>query len=134
MSTKPKQRVVQRLCYSVHEAADSLGMSETYFRSNVLPHLPVVDAGTRVLVDVEDLRRWVDEHKVTSSASRERQGVAGRSGSGSTGRGKSLPPESETALRLTERLERSMRRRSQAKAQVLPFTGASSRRGSSEHG
>jgi len=50
---------VPRVTLTIVEAAASLGISESSFRSLVLPELRVVCAGPRLkLVRVEELDRW----------------------------------------------------------------------------
>lgn len=63
--SKPRTREIARLAYSIPEAAEALGMGETFFRAEVLPKLDRVDAGSRVLVDVEDVKAWLKQHKVS---------------------------------------------------------------------
>ena len=53
--------LVDRLALRPKEAAAALGLSERAFRT-LLPQLPHVRAGTAVLIPVDSLRRWLDEH------------------------------------------------------------------------
>lgn len=130
--TRPRSRQVERLCYSVAEAADALGIGETVFRKEVLPSLPIVGIGTVPRVAVDDLRRWVDEHKAIASALPSAPAAAGPSVGRSTGSAKSRLPVSATARRLAAKVERCTRRDSKGSASVVPLHG--SRRRSPEHG
>ena len=51
---------VTRLTYSIAEASAALGIGETAFRANVLPHLRVVRLGGRVLVPVREVERYIE--------------------------------------------------------------------------
>lgn len=67
--TAPIRRFeLSRLAVSVAEGSNMLGMSETLFRSEVLPGLPRVNVGTKILLDVDDLRRWLAGRRVTGPA------------------------------------------------------------------
>lgn len=44
------------------EAAASLGVGRDFFREHVLDELRVVRRGRLVLVDVDELRRWLEEN------------------------------------------------------------------------
>jgi excisionase family DNA binding protein len=48
-----------RLALSPAEAADALGVSVDFFDLHIRPELRVVRRGRRVLVPVEELRRWL---------------------------------------------------------------------------
>jgi excisionase family DNA binding protein len=50
---------VARKAYSRDEAARALGVSLTFFESQVLPELRVVRRGRRVLVPDAELDRWL---------------------------------------------------------------------------
>jgi hypothetical protein len=52
--------VVERLAYSVSEAAAALGVGETAFREHVLPALRVVYVGRRPLVPRRELECYLD--------------------------------------------------------------------------
>ena len=49
-----------RLALSIREAAAALGVSEGLVRE-CLPELPHVHLGERVLIPVDELRRWLQE-------------------------------------------------------------------------
>jgi hypothetical protein len=51
-----------RLALSIPEAAASLGFSETHFRAEILPDLPVL-RGTRPRILVHDLEAWAERRK-----------------------------------------------------------------------
>jgi hypothetical protein len=53
---------VPRLALTRQEAAQSLGISIDHYERHVLPELRVVRSGRLVLVPVDELRRWVDDH------------------------------------------------------------------------
>ena len=55
---------VTPLAYSISQACAALGVGETVFRANVLPHLRVVRLGGRVLIPVRDLERYVETNTV----------------------------------------------------------------------
>jgi len=59
MDTKTK-RPVPRLALRVAEAAESLGLSEEFFRQQVSPELRWVRRGRAKLVAVSELERWLD--------------------------------------------------------------------------
>lgn len=44
------------------KAARRLGVSPGFFKSHVLPELRVVRRGSRVLVPVSELERWIDRN------------------------------------------------------------------------
>ncbi|MCP5057490.1 MAG: helix-turn-helix domain-containing protein [bacterium] len=60
-----------RLALSLPEAARALGVSERHLRS-VLPELPHVHLGARVLVPVDALREWLESKAVGERAASER--------------------------------------------------------------
>src|SRR5665213_3508684 len=49
------------------EAAEYTGVSLTTFKEHVQPRLRVVEIGRRVLFDVQELDKWVEEQKVSVS-------------------------------------------------------------------
>lgn len=49
-----------RLALTVSEAAQSLGIGRTSFYEHVLPELRVVKVGSRVLVPVSELQRYLE--------------------------------------------------------------------------
>jgi excisionase family DNA binding protein len=54
---------VPRVTLTKQEAADALGVSLDSFERHVLPHLRVVRCGRRVLIRLEELRRWAEENE-----------------------------------------------------------------------
>ncbi|MFT5093474.1 MAG: hypothetical protein ACKVII_26900 [Planctomycetales bacterium] len=52
---------VPRLCLSVFEAAKSVGLSEKHFREEVLPCIPHLRVGRRIVIPVDGLREWLSE-------------------------------------------------------------------------
>jgi hypothetical protein len=52
----------QRLAYSLEEAAESIGVSRSYFHEQVRPELKIVRRGARVFVPVVELERWLSEN------------------------------------------------------------------------
>ena len=50
---------VPRLCLSVFEAAKSVGLSEKHFREEVLPRIPHLRVGRRIVIPVDGLREWL---------------------------------------------------------------------------
>jgi hypothetical protein len=117
------------------EAAEYLGVSENYFREQVLPAIERVYVGSCPRVDVKDLDAWVDRQKATSSDGAASD-AAGLCDSRSTARGLSSAQASEAKAierRLTERVARSTRSTSRASAnagQVIDHPTRHSRRGS----
>jgi pyruvate/2-oxoglutarate dehydrogenase complex dihydrolipoamide acyltransferase (E2) component len=134
VSAKPRDRAIQRLCYSIPEAAEAFGIGEDLFRAEVLPRLARIDVGTRVLLDVEDLRAWVKEHKATASANQEAPAPRTRSGSVSAVGDASSPRARRIAQKLNERLADSTPKSSPENGRVLELASSSSRRGSPRHG
>lgn len=114
------------LTVPVPKAAEMIGRSVKYFRKEVLPHLDIIP-GSRPLVVVESLERWVDTHKVSLSGKRAR---LGSSASGSTAKGSKSGRVSPTERRLLDRVERFTAKRSQESdgAEVVLFPKGDSRR------
>lgn len=133
MSTPARSRQVERLLYSPSEAAEALGMGETFFRAEVLPKLPRVDVGTRVLVDVNDLRQWVDDHKDTGCV-RQAQKRRSRSASASTAKDASSPRAREIAARLNARQDASTPKLSAVTESGAESEHSSSAQRSRDHG
>jgi excisionase family DNA binding protein len=52
---------IQRLAYSIEEAAEAIGVSGDFFREHVAPDLRIVRVGRRRLVPVRELERWLDD-------------------------------------------------------------------------
>lgn len=114
--------MTDRLALKPDEAAQMLSVGRTFFRAKILPELATIKRGSVLLVPVAELRRWVEQQAVTSSDSDRRAG--GRSGSGSTGRGKSSRRASragESELPLKELVARYSQRRSGEKDNVVPL-------------
>jgi hypothetical protein len=133
VTTPARERRVERLCYSIPEAAEVLGMGESLFRAEVLPILPRIAVGTRVIVDVEDLRRWVADHKDTASdASAPVQ--RGPSASESTVSAASSPRAKQFEAKLTASLERSTWKSSPESASVHRLPVSDSKRRSPPRG
>jgi len=55
---------VPRLCLSVFEAAKSVGLSEKHFRDEILPSVPHLRVGRRIVIPVDGLRRWLSEQSL----------------------------------------------------------------------
>lgn len=55
---------VPRLCLSVFEASKSVGLSEKHFRDEILPHIPHLRVGRRIVIPVDGLREWLSEQSV----------------------------------------------------------------------
>ena len=55
------ERTVPRLCLSVFEASKSVGLSEKHFRDEILPSVPHLRVGRRILIPVDGLREWLSE-------------------------------------------------------------------------
>lgn len=56
------EQPVKRLALTVPEAAESLGVSVSFFRLTVMPELGAVRRGRRILVPVAELDRWLREN------------------------------------------------------------------------
>lgn len=52
---------VPRLGLSVFEASKSVGLSEKHFRDEVLPSVPHLRVGRRIVIPVDGLREWLSE-------------------------------------------------------------------------
>lgn len=50
----------ERLALGPAEAAEALGVSRRHFERHVLPHVRAVYTGSRCLVPVAELERWLD--------------------------------------------------------------------------
>jgi hypothetical protein len=57
---EPRLTLAERLAWSPAEAAQALGISENHLRT-LLPELPHVYLGRRVVIPVEPLREWLSE-------------------------------------------------------------------------
>jgi len=58
--TEPRQSIeIPPLALPVDQAAAALGLSETSFRSNVLPHVRSIKVGRARIVPVIELERWL---------------------------------------------------------------------------
>ncbi|MGZ0172968.1 MAG: hypothetical protein ACKVHE_25820 [Planctomycetales bacterium] len=55
---------VPRLCLSVFEAAKSVGLSEKHFRDEILPSVPHLRVGRRIVIPVDGLREWLSEQSL----------------------------------------------------------------------
>ena len=59
-----KNQNIERLSYSVSEAAQALGVSSrtlsAFIKSGALPHIKI---GTRVLIEVEALRKFIESRQ-----------------------------------------------------------------------
>lgn len=60
MKKEEPPRLREPLALSPKEAAKALGVSERHLR-NLLPELPHVHLGNRVVIPIEALRRWLEE-------------------------------------------------------------------------
>ena len=58
--SEPAFNLADRLALSVEEAAQVLGVSEAHLRA-LLPELPHVHLGRRVVIPVDSLRAWLRE-------------------------------------------------------------------------
>ena len=61
-------RAVPRFGLSIREAAKSIGLSEGAFRE-LLPSIPHIRAGRRVIVPVDGFRTWLDQQSSQSANS-----------------------------------------------------------------
>lgn len=55
-------KTVPRLGASIREAARSLNVSEKHFREELMPLIPHVRAGRRVIIPLDSLRQFLAEH------------------------------------------------------------------------
>lgn len=55
-------RNVPLLAMSLHEASKSVGVSEKHFREELLPRIPHLRIGRRVVIPVDGLRDWLKAH------------------------------------------------------------------------
>ena len=62
--SEPAFTLANRLALSVEEAAQALGVSEAHLRA-LLPELPHVHLGRRVVIPVDSLRAWLRERAET---------------------------------------------------------------------
>ena len=60
MSDEPLH-LADRLALTIAEAAQVLGVSERHLR-NLLPELPTVYLGSKPVIPVDALRKYLDEH------------------------------------------------------------------------
>jgi hypothetical protein len=99
-----------RIALSIPEAAATLGFSESYFRAEILPHLPVIP-GTRPRVLVSDLEIWAEERKVQPTAPLVGSGrsafVTADAGTSTRRASKSSREKSERVRRLLQRAGRA---------------------------
>ena len=63
-------RLSNRLALTVPEAADAIGVSERHLRE-MLPELPHLRMGTRVVIPVEDLKKWLSQQADTEKRNTE---------------------------------------------------------------
>ena len=56
----PSFSLADRLGLSIEEAAQAISVSERHLRE-ILPEIPHVHIGRRVIIPVDDLRRWLQE-------------------------------------------------------------------------
>lgn len=61
-AVRTTKRPVERLGYSLDEAAAALGVSPSHFKRHIQPHLPVVYTGGRRIYPVHRLKRWLDQN------------------------------------------------------------------------
>ncbi len=54
--------MAERLAYTIQEACEALGVGRSFFYEMVYPELKLVRRGRRVLVPVEELKRWMDRN------------------------------------------------------------------------
>jgi len=65
---QPTQPALERIAVNKGEAAKMLGVSRDYFMEYVYPELRKVRRGSKVMIPVAELRRWVDENADMISA------------------------------------------------------------------
>ena len=61
---------VPRLGLSVFEASKSVGLSEKHFRDEVLPSVPHLRVGRRIVIPVDGLREWLSERSQENRSGR----------------------------------------------------------------
>lgn len=66
MSATPNTATVPRLALNVKEACAALGVSWDVWHEHVEPDVRLVRIGTRKLVPVAELERWLAEHSETT--------------------------------------------------------------------
>jgi hypothetical protein len=62
MGSSDRRNQVPRLALTRAEAAESLGVGITTFKTKIAPELPVVRRGKVRLYPVPELERWLDEN------------------------------------------------------------------------
>jgi hypothetical protein len=67
MTRANEDRRVPRLALRPEQAAESIGVSRSFFFASVLPELRVVRCGRVRLVPVAELERWLDRSSARSS-------------------------------------------------------------------
>lgn len=99
---------VERTTLSVEEVGGALGLSRDSIERHVLPYLSILRVGTRRLVAVAELRRWV-ETSATQPVSRTARGEPPRSASKTAGnrRVPDLSPQRRPSERWRNASERS---------------------------
>lgn len=60
-------RSIPRLGISIREAAKSVGLSEASFRE-LLPDIPHLRAGRRVIIPVEGFRAWLHQRSCSATS------------------------------------------------------------------
>jgi len=63
-ATKPARPATPCLALGVEDAAASIGVSRDTFERRVLPELRVVKVGTRILVPVREIERYLEREAV----------------------------------------------------------------------
>jgi len=59
---RTRRRPIDRLGYSLDEAATALGVSPSHFKRHIQPQIPVVYTGGRRIYPVHRLKRWLDDN------------------------------------------------------------------------
>lgn len=103
-----------KLLVSINRAIEMFDIGETLFREEVLPQLQMVKIGSRRLIPVSELEKWVDDHKGTSLSS---AATSGASASPSTGSGTSTRRVRARAQKLKESLDHSTQKPSEESSQ-----------------
>jgi hypothetical protein len=65
MTDKPSVSTVPRLALNVKEACAAIGVSWDVWKAHVEPNVRLVRIGSRKLVPVVELERWLAEHAET---------------------------------------------------------------------